>query len=344
MTFIPHINSTANVTVFFDGQPHVVASGTPQYDLVRAAIAAGDLQAVRDAIHIRQSVVNLSHGNITLDGKTLMYDGRPLHGVLVDRILQVIKDAGDAGPLLAFLNNLMQNPSRRAVEELYTFLERCDLPITSDGYFLAYKRVRDDYRDCHSGTIDNSVGQYVSMPRNAVDEDQHRTCSVGLHFCSKGYLGSFGGERIMVLKINPADVVAIPVDYDFAKGRCWRYEVVGELDTNDDHLPVNDLRASYDASYDTAPVALDDGDDDAGDESPTGVTSVKIKAKAVVKATPAATAGTKPGQTSLSDAQVRDIRGMLADDWPLASIAKSIGTSTRTIARIRDGETYTHVS
>jgi hypothetical protein len=33
----------------------------------------------------------------------------------------------------------------------------------------------------------------------------------------------------MIVKINPADVVSIPADYDNAKGRCWRYEVIGEM-------------------------------------------------------------------------------------------------------------------
>ena len=32
-----------------------------------------------------------------------------------------------------------------------------------------------------------------------------------------------------MLKINPEHVVSIPSDYDNAKGRCWRYEVVAEI-------------------------------------------------------------------------------------------------------------------
>jgi hypothetical protein len=34
---------------------------------------------------------------------------------------------------------------------------------------------------------------------------------------------------VMILKINPADVVSIPTDYDGAKGRCCAYEVVAEV-------------------------------------------------------------------------------------------------------------------
>jgi hypothetical protein len=33
---------------------------------------------------------------------------------------------------------------------------------------------------------------------------------------------------VLLVKIDPADVVSIPSDYDNAKGRAWRYQIVGE--------------------------------------------------------------------------------------------------------------------
>ena len=105
------------------------------------------------------------------------------------------------------------------------------VPLTPDGHCMAYKKVRDNYMDIHSGTFDNNVGQICKMARNEVDEDKDRTCSSGLHFCSLDYLPKFGGSygtRVMLLKINPRDVVSIPSDYNNAKGRACRYEVVGE--------------------------------------------------------------------------------------------------------------------
>jgi hypothetical protein len=104
------------------------------------------------------------------------------------------------------------------------------LPITPDGHFLAYKKVKVDYKDCYSGTMDNSVGQVVEMERNRVDDDKDRTCSTGLHFCSREYLNHFGGERVVIVKINPRDVVSIPADYNNTKGRACRYEVIDEID------------------------------------------------------------------------------------------------------------------
>jgi hypothetical protein len=118
-------------------------------------------------------------------------------------------------------------------------LEKNSLPITPDGCFLAYKKVRNDYLDIHSGTMNNSVGQVVSMERNEVDDDKDRTCSAGLHFCSQDYLPHFGNgydNRVVILKINPRDVVSIPSDYNNAKGRACRYEVVGEIGNDGDQI------------------------------------------------------------------------------------------------------------
>ena len=159
-------------------------------------------------------------------------------------------------PLVLFVENLMENPSRRAVQELYGFLEKNSLPITPDGHFLAYKKVRDDYKDIHSGTMDNSVGQIVEMERNAVDDDKDRTCSTGLHFCSQDYLPHFGtgpGNRVVILKINPRDVVSIPSDYNDSKGRACRYEVIDELEVDAGDAftaPVQVTANDYDTELD----------------------------------------------------------------------------------------------
>lgn len=155
-----------------------------------------------------------------------------LHNSISSRIIAMAKADMNITPMLNFMENLLGNPSKQSVDELYMFLEATRLPITEDGYFIAYKLVRGDYKDIHSGEFDNSVGQYLSMPRNEVDDRRHNTCSTGFHFCSKEYLPHYGSttsSKCVLVKINPEDVVSIPSDYNNAKGRCCAYEVVGEL-------------------------------------------------------------------------------------------------------------------
>ncbi|KKL77279.1 hypothetical protein LCGC14_2036440, partial [marine sediment metagenome] len=69
-----------------------------------------------------------------------------------------------------------------------------------------------------------------------------------------------GGGRTVIVEINPRDVVAIPVDYGNAKGRCCRYTVVGEIETGkDEHVPE-------DHTFGTALVTgYDSHDRDSGD-------------------------------------------------------------------------------
>jgi hypothetical protein len=230
----PFIIQGNNVTVVIKGNPHTVSKSHITYQKIVDAIKANDWDAVESLIEPRKVVLNYGQGNISIQGETLYWKGQEMHNALTRRLVAMLQEDFPVEPMVAFMENLMLNPSKRAVTELYTFLEKNSLPITPDGHFLAYKKVRDNYLDVHSGTIDNSVGQVVTMERNAVDDNAENTCSSGLHFCSRDYLGHFGGERIMILKINPRDVVSIPVDYNAAKGRACRYEVIGELGVDPD--------------------------------------------------------------------------------------------------------------
>ena len=226
----PYIVQGSQVTVVIGSKPHVVSKSHPMYQRVVDAIKTNDWETVDSIIDPKKVVIEYGNGNIAVEGDKLFWKGEELHSSLGHRMIQMLQDGFDITPMVAFMENLMLNPSKRAVTELYGFLEKNNLPITPDGSFLAYKRIRQDYKDCHTGTMDNSVGKLVEMERNRVDDDQNRTCSTGLHFCSRDYLDHFGGERIVIVKINPRDVVSIPNDYNDSKGRACRYEVIDEID------------------------------------------------------------------------------------------------------------------
>ena len=255
----PYIVQGSNITVVIGTTPHTISKSHVAYNKLLNAIKADDWETVQDIIEPKKAVINFGQGNIEIEGDKIFWKGREMHNALTKRMVAMIQEDFPVEPLVAFMENLMQNPSKRAVNELYGFLEKNTLPITPDGCFLAYKKVRGDYLDCHSQTVLNKPAVYmtdedkafivesagknnevtvevvngitvVSMERNMVDDDQNRTCSTGLHFCSREYLNSFGGERIVVLKINPRDVVSIPTDYNDSKGRACRYEIVDEID------------------------------------------------------------------------------------------------------------------
>jgi hypothetical protein len=227
----PFIIQGSNVTIVIDGKPHTVAKTHVSYQKVVDAIKAGDWDTVKQVIDPVKVVLNYGRGNISVRGHQLYWKGEPFAGVLATRMIAMLEEGFSIEPMVMFMENLMHNPSKRSVDELYGFLERNNLPLTPDGHFLAYKKVRNDFKDIHSGTMDNSPGTIVEMERNRVDDDKDRTCSTGLHFCGLSYLDCFGGSdsRTVIVKINPADVVSIPSDYNGAKGRACRYEVIGEM-------------------------------------------------------------------------------------------------------------------
>lgn len=152
---------------------------------------------------------------------------------LSGRVISTIREKGVKGAdaVLQFLNRLMSNPSSRAVEELYGFLEHNDIEISPNGNFYAWKVVRDTYMDKHSNTMLNAVGMRVEMPRNQVNEDSSQTCSYGLHVCAKHYIKSFSNtsDRVIKVEVDPADVVAIPKDYNDSKMRCAGYDVIEDV-------------------------------------------------------------------------------------------------------------------
>jgi hypothetical protein len=228
----PYLIQGNNIVVVIGTNSHTISKTHITYQKVLDAIKANDWDTVKDTIEPKKVVLNYGQGNVEVQGEKLFWKGSEMHSALSNRMIQMLQEGFPVEPLVNFMENLMQNPSKRAVTELYGFLEKNNLPITPEGHFLAYKKVRKDFKDIHSGTMDNSVGQILEMARNEVDDDQNRTCSTGLHFCSESYLPHFGrdhGDHVMILKINPADVVSIPNDYNNAKGRACRYEVIGEL-------------------------------------------------------------------------------------------------------------------
>jgi hypothetical protein len=230
MTF-PYLLQGKNIVIVIDNQPHNIGPSHIAYDKIKDALRAQDWETVRDLVNPKKVVLNYGQGNVSIQGETLFWKNKEMHNALSKRMISMLREGFSIEPLVLFMENLNQNPSMRAVNELYGFLEKNNLPITPDGYFLAYKKVRKDYMDIYTGTIDNSVGATPSMERNEVDDDKDRTCSKGLHFCSLEYLKHYGSndDPVMILKINPRDVVSIPTDYNNSKGRCCDYEVIGEL-------------------------------------------------------------------------------------------------------------------
>lgn len=219
----------SGICVYMTGEiPYTMARSHKYFTKFEAAVNAKDEVEIRKIRAAAQETVKFMDGKVQVIDGEVLYNGRSVSGALVDRILQMQAEGVDNKGMILFLENLMLNPSNQSQEELYLFLEACgDLPITEDGRFIAYKWVREDYKDVHSQRNDNSVGQIVKMRRGDVDDRRQVTCSHGLHVCSQRYTPF--GPKLMLVAVNPRDVVSVPNDYDNGKMRVCEYEVVDEV-------------------------------------------------------------------------------------------------------------------
>ena len=261
---VPFLIQGKNIILVVDGKSHTISKDTHiAYGKIIEALKAQDWGVLRDLVEPKKAIVNFGQGYVSIENNEVLWKGQPFHNALSTRMIEMYQDGFPIDPMLRFMENLMANPSKRSVDQVYSFLEKNSLPITEDGCFLAYKRVRSDYFDCHSGTISNHVGAVVEMERNLVDDNPDSYCSSGLHFCSESYLNHFGSQNdpVMILKISPADVVSIPADYNGSKGRACKYEVVGQVDGD----PKDAFSSIVNSDYSNADPSFEMSDDDLDD-------------------------------------------------------------------------------
>jgi hypothetical protein len=199
-----------------------------RFDDALNAIRENRWSDIPDIVCPKNKIQSFSNGHMEVIDGIVHIDGEKIPSALSARIIDYSSQDLPYEPLLLFWKNLNKNPSNRAVTRLYGFLEANRHPITPDGHFIAYRGIRGDFMDCHSGTMDNSPGQIVKMDRNKVDESEN-ACSHGLHAANYEFAKSFG-EIVIMIKVNPEDVVAIPTDYGVSKMRVCRFEVIQVVD------------------------------------------------------------------------------------------------------------------
>ena len=229
------------LTVVVDGKQHTILASNPLFASAVSAFQIKDFDALMLALDPSRKFLNLyaKYEQIEVKDGTVFVDGDAIQSVVADRIINFLADGVDCLPIFKFITRLQLNPSKRAVDELYTFLEHKHLPVTETGTFLAYKAVRNDYTDKHTGKFFNGVGEVLSMPRNKVDDDKNVGCSYGFHAGTLRYASEFasGSDKMVLVEIDPADVVSIPTDCQFQKLRTARYKVVAEYERPlDEHV------------------------------------------------------------------------------------------------------------
>jgi hypothetical protein len=257
----------SSVTIFpAGGKSQVATREHPNFPLILQKISdATTEQEVIDLFDVRSAVegrFNKVSDRVSIRGNFVYFDNMPQEGVLVDTILQFhYAGSDDFMSLVNFMEKIELNPNPNSRENLFRWLKSGRFSITPDGDIIAYKGVNrktgatvvgegdanDEYLSTRSGPaivdgnphksgrVPNRPGVIVEMARNEVTFDPYLTCSHGLHVADWSYARGMGDAVLMVL-VNPRDVVSVPTDHGDKKMRVCRYKVLKQVDQEDQNM------------------------------------------------------------------------------------------------------------
>lgn len=237
-----YIITNSSIVLFINNKPFKIDKTNALFSKV---IQQFDLPENEQESAIKNVIFNTQSPNTSKDGldikdESVYIDNVKLPDVLAKKVIAMHKEDLPLSLFKNFWKNLQENPSRTSVSELYDFLSYKDLPLTEDGCFLAYKRLDDKFWSINGnknttvlkgkvdkdGKIYNGIGEEIEVLRRDVDDNREHHCSDGLHIGSRDYAQNFASGKMVVVKVNPKDVVSVPSDYNCQKCRVAAYQVV----------------------------------------------------------------------------------------------------------------------
>jgi hypothetical protein len=240
---VPFLFNNGVLTLVLNGSSKQVTKDHPRYRDILDGLKGGSDDELLELVKATEPVVeeepepeqgelaDVTKDLVVVKDGRVFYDGDELdHQGLRDRILLLQQQELPFDGMAKFIERLYNNVSFHSRLMLLSFIDRNGLTIDSEGYLIAYKAVRSNYMDKYSNKIDNSPGRVITMKRAKIDDDFRNHCSKGLHAGALNYVYGYGDgdDRIVIVKIDPADVVSVPEDCECQKLRTCRYEVIGD--------------------------------------------------------------------------------------------------------------------
>ena len=283
MNQVPYIISENSLTIFWDGKPYTLRKENANFQIAKKALIEARYDDLGDLLDIRKSVENFVQGDIEVKDEVVYYKGHRLHGVVVDKLMDMLRSGmKDSAPIVNFIARLQANPSANSVAELYTFLGYKSLPTTPEGKVLGYKGVQSDYWST-TGNADtivvqgqtnerhqilNEVGATIEVARRCVDDNKDNHCSFGLHVGSFDYASDWSGEdgKLLLVEFDPADAVSVPTDCNFQKLRVSKYKVIADITDQKKELNRPVYEANKPIYNEVSDDYVDEEDDDYEDD------------------------------------------------------------------------------
>lgn len=342
-------NKGESLVVIYDGEDPVTVPGThPKFDEILTLLRGGkahddEVEALVNENHAMARKLAFVTERVSVTPYAAFFDGDPLNPVMTSVILDLYNEGKEEGlkAVANFLDKASQNVSMESVEALYQWIRNGDLVLKPNGNFVAYKGVQkigeevvsissgtawvDGVR--HKGHIPNPVGSVISMPRSEVNADGKIGCSTGLHAGTYSYASGFGRGILLLVEINPRDVVSVPDDFTFSKLRVSRYTVLehigGRLDTR-----LYPEVAEEDPTEDDGDFT-EDGPVGPVDNMPTFVTPTLDLGKVTLGWMPSVTADKLSAEKV--DASSITVNGSISTDNLEKQVAATVNAVTKTL-------------
>lgn len=233
------IITDTKVVFIANSQQFSVPSTDENFASIIEAIEQGDGTKAIELANLTERLKVQSGGKATIVDGRVLYDGRPVHNSIQERIENLFKRGIAYDRLLRFLEKVMLNPSPRAQQEIFPFMENKGIPINAEGNLIAYKVVTrkadGNLWDKYTGSsYRNNPGDQPFMERELTD-DWGIDCGQGFHVGNLGYSGPNGdyyagpnsSDVIVLVEVNPKHIVSVPRESSsWSKFRCNTYKVL----------------------------------------------------------------------------------------------------------------------
>lgn len=236
-----YIVTNTGIVLFHNGKPVKIEKDCHKYLRIIRAFDLPEYQQESVITEVlEENFESYNKDGFEISQDEVKYQGEVLPASLAQKVRSIWQQGLPITLFGNFWNNLKKNPSSSSVRELYDFLAYKELPITEDGCFLAYKGLTNDHWSISgnketkviqgkvdsAGRIYNGIGQTIEVRRFDVDDNRNNHCSFGLHVGSLEYAEGFAQGQVVIVKVNPKDVVSVPDDCNCQKCRVSAYTVI----------------------------------------------------------------------------------------------------------------------
>lgn len=235
------ISTDGTINAFINGQAYTLSSGGYYYPAALAAAKERDYGKLVEAIDLDKAVKNKSNGKVTFEDGVLRYNGAKIDNKLSRRVLELVGEGYKLDPFIKFMELCYQNPNPTVIDNLYDFMETMGIMLDEDGWVVGWKKVREDGYDYYSGTVLYEVGKTVKMNREECDENTQNSCSISLHVGSRNYAENLwykGQGKLLLVRVNPKNVVCVPEYSDWEKLRTCEMDVLEEFSGERECKPI----------------------------------------------------------------------------------------------------------